>query len=259
MRYYDAHIHADNRSFEELQTMALFGTEKAITCAVGAGYTSVPALRDHFRHLARREPARAARASLPLKAALGLHPMGAGQLDLAAFLGMLREAFAQEANAVALGEVGLERSTPQEHELLLSQLKLAQELRLPAIIHCPEANKLPVTQEVLRIVKESGLPPDLALIDHVNGETLELVRGVGAWAGLTVHPRSLTPAGAAALLAQFGGRRAILSSDVGSDPADLWALPKTALEARRLGVKEADLEAACYGNAASFFQQSPKA
>lgn len=251
MKFFDAHIHADCRSTEEIETMSLFGTYVAVTLAVGLGYTAPASVLDYFQKLVRDEPRRAERYALRLRTGLGLHPLTVGR-DNAAVLQALPALLAQRG-VVALGEVGLEKGTEAEVELLNYQLAIAREQDLPVVVHTPEANKLSLTGQVLKLVEGAQLKPHCVLIDHVDAETFALVKSSGYWVGLTVHPRGLTPQGAACLLQAHGVERVILSSDVGRDPADLWSLPRTALECRRLGLSPDAVEPAFFANASRFY------
>jgi hypothetical protein len=253
MRIFDAHLHADCRSLEELETMALFGTEIAVTCAVGSGFSATVSLLDYWQRIVTKEPPRAKRNCIRLGVALGLHPVAAGQPGVPGALESLPELL-RSPGVVAAGELGLETGAAAEAELLRQQLSLVKELSLPCVLHTPEENKLPVTHQVIELLERLGVDKNLILLDHVNEETYELVREYGTWIGLTVHPRSLSPQRAARLLQRYGGERAILSSDVGRDPADIWALPRTLLECRRLGVESTVQERAVYRNAWDFYQ-----
>ena len=250
MRFFDAHLHADCRSSEEIETMALFGTEAAVTLAVGAGFSASASMLDYWDRLMRAEPRRAARYSLRLGTGLGLHPVTANGdyrealEDLPTWLALL--------GVVAMGELGLETGSAQEAALLQAQLTIAKQVGLPVVLHTPEENRLAVTHQLLETVGQAALAPAVVLVDHVAEDTFETVRASGCWIGLTVHPRSLTPQRAALLLERYGPERVMLSSDVGRDPADLWSMPRTALECRRLGLGEV-AQPAFYDNACAFY------
>jgi predicted metal-dependent TIM-barrel fold hydrolase len=250
MRFFDAHLHADCRSSEELETMSLFGTEAAVTLSVGAGLSARASVLDYWDRLARSEPRRAARFSLRLGAGRGLHPAAADRDNREALESL--STYLAQPGVVALGELGLETGSAEEVALLRAQLTLSNQVGLPVVLHTPEENKLAVTRQLLGIVEQAGLGPGVVLVDHVAEESLEAVRASGCWIGLTVHPRSLTPQRATGLLELYGPERVVLSSDVGRDPADLWSLPRTALECRRLGLGEV-AQPAFYDNACAFY------
>lgn len=230
--------------------MSLFGTEAAVTLSVGAGFSAEASVLDYWDKLARAEPRRAARYGLRLGVGLGLHPITAEQ-DHREALERLPIWLALPG-VVALGELGLETGSAAEVALLQAQLATSQQVGLPVVLHAPEDNKSAVTRQLLEIVDKAGLPPALVLVDHVAEESFEAVKASGCWIGLTVHRRSLTPPRAARLLERYGPERVLLSSDVGRDPADLWSLPRTALECRRLGIGET-VQPAFYDNACRFY------
>lgn len=250
MRFFDAHLHADCRSSEEMETMSLFGTEAAVTLSVGAGLSAPASVLDYWDRLVRAEPRRAARYSLRLGAGLGLHPAAADRDNQEALESL--PTYLAMPGVVALGELGLETGSAQEVALLQAQLTIARQVGLPVLLHTPEEDKLTVTRQLLEVVGRAALAPVAVLVDHVAEESFEVVRASGCWIGLTVHPRSLTPQQAAGLLERYGPQRVMLSSDVGRDPADLWSLPRTALECRRLGLEEA-AQPAFYDNACAFY------
>lgn len=250
MRFFDAHLHADCRSSEEMETMALFGTEAAVTLSVGAGLSSTASVLDYWDRLVRSEPRRAARYSLRLGAGLGLHPAAASRDNREALESLTT--YLALPGVVAVGELGLETGSAGEVALLQAQLTVAQQMGLPVVLHTPEEGKLTVTRQLLEIVEEAALAPETVLVDHVAEESFEAVQASGCWIGLTVHPRGLTPKRAAGLLQRYGPQRVLLSSDVGRDPADLWSLPRTALECRSLGLGEV-AQPAFYDNACVFY------
>ncbi len=250
MRFFDAHLHADCRSSEEIETMSLFGTEVAVSLAVGAGLSGTASMLDYWDRLVRGEPSRAARYSLRLGVGLGLHPITANGdnrealEDLPTWLSL--------SNVVVVGEVGLETGSAKEVALLQTQLTIAKNVGLPVVLHAPEENRIAVTHQLLELVGRAALAPETVLVDHVAEDTFEVVQASGCWIGLTVHPRGLTPQRTAKLLEQYSPDRVMLSSDVGRDPADLWSMPRTALECRRLGLGEVT-QPAFYDNACAFY------
>ena len=73
--YFDAHVHADVRSYEDYEAMALAGIEKMVTCAHDVyRMTTSQVYLDHYDRLLRVETRLAARAGVDLYVALGVHP-----------------------------------------------------------------------------------------------------------------------------------------------------------------------------------------
>jgi TatD DNase family protein len=88
-------------------------------------------------------------------AAVGIHPHDVGQIDNKTY-DNLKE-LARRGKVVAYGEIGLDffrNISPQAQQIekFGEQLQLAQELRLPVIIHDRDAH-----EESLRMVKASGI------------------------------------------------------------------------------------------------------
>jgi TatD DNase family protein len=102
-------------------------------------------------------------------AVIGVHPHNAHDCD-AQRLEQLRE-LARSTKVVAIGETGMDlhykNSTPlQQEDSLRHHLRLAQELSLPVVMHCREAEPL-----VAEIVREVGLPAAGGAIHCFTGTT----------------------------------------------------------------------------------------
>jgi TatD DNase family protein len=150
MRLTDTHCHLDYEKFspdraEVLQRAWEAGLEKIL----------IPGLNLESSHaalaLAERDPR--------LFAAVGIHPSDAltwQENSLAA----LRE-MAQSNRVKAIGEIGLDyywddAPHPLQHSILQAQLQLAEELRLPVILHLREAADAPegsCSQDLLAILR----------------------------------------------------------------------------------------------------------
>lgn len=84
-----------------------------------------------------------------IRASVGLHPQDAGDItDIVKAINQLRN-LARDQKVVAIGEIGLDYYSPRgpittsqrekQKELLIAQLELAHELRLPIIFHIRDA------------------------------------------------------------------------------------------------------------------------
>ncbi|MEV6406570.1 hydrolase TatD [Streptomyces bobili] len=78
--------------------------------------------------------------------------------------------------------------TPAEDTALAAQLQLAAAHGLPALVHTPHRDKLAGLRRTLDVVRESALPEDHVLIDHLNETTVKEAKDRGCWLGLSVHP-----------------------------------------------------------------------
>ncbi|HLF00820.1 MAG TPA: TatD family hydrolase [Anaerolineales bacterium] len=120
-------------------------------------------------------------------AAVGFHPHDAGKLS-DADLSELRR-LAQHPKVKAIGEIGLDyyrNLSPREaqQQAFRKQLALAEELNLPVIIHCREAQT-----EVMAVLKEwaSGFAGARGVLHSYSGDRAQLgaVMEIGFHIGLT--------------------------------------------------------------------------
>ena len=93
----------------------------------------------------------------------------------------------------------------------------------------------------LEILGESGLSPERVLADHLDGTCLDLAAQAGCWLGLSVHPAKLSARQAAEMVSDHGAERIIVTSDTGSNPSYLFALPAFVAAGDALGLPEAQI------------------
>ena len=92
---------------------------------------------------------------------------------------------------LGLGEIGLEKNTSHEREILLAQLDLAEEVVDRGKIfgiHTPRRNKDVVTRETLKLLKPYLVFREQIVIDHCNKNTIQSVLKSGLWVGITLNP-----------------------------------------------------------------------
>ncbi|CAB3287503.1 TatD-related deoxyribonuclease [Methanocaldococcus lauensis] len=248
----DAHTHLDVRSFEDLEKMALCGIETIITCAHDPYKMSSPDVYlDHWDRLINLEVKRGKMAGVSVKVAVGVHPMGYPK-NWMPLIKKLPE-FLENENVVAIGETGLHYLTEDEKNLLREQLILAKDYKMPIIIHTPEKNKKEALIEILKILDEVKIKDDLVMIDHINKETVELIdRDV--FVGLTVQPSMKLSHEEAAEIIKDYDKKFILSSDLGSLKADIYALPRTKLYMKKISVDEKKIINSTFKNAKEFYR-----
>jgi len=251
--YFDAHIHADVRSYEDFEKMALAGVEKAVTCAHDVyPMSSAQVYLDHFERLVKMETKRASRAGVELYAALGIHP-GAIPRDYEQLLEKLPKLLGED-KVVALGEAGIGVDSPLKRGVLGRQLEIASREDKPIIVHTPGARKEKAVQEIVELVEESGIKESKVLVDHLTERSLPALEGSGVYRGLSIQPPSkLSATEAAKIVEEQGAERLILSSDISSIPSDPLALPRSALEMRKGGISREEIERATWSNAMKFY------
>ncbi len=210
-KYFDAHIHSEGRSVEDLITMSKQGIKAAVTCAF---YPIEPryqeTLIDLFRKLSKFETHRGVKAAMDLYTAIGIHPR-----CIPPAVDKVLDFMECDDKAVAFGEIGLENAGDKEIEVFLKQLKLAKRVDKCCIIHTPKNNKQQVTEKIMGILKGLEFPPERAVIDHAGTSTVEMILNKGFTAGLTVEEGKLSEQDVAWIVEVFGSDNMVLNSDTG--------------------------------------------
>lgn len=113
----------------------------------------------------------------------------------------LRAHLAEHADALGIGEVGLETGSPREVRVLEDQLDLALSLGLPCGLHTPRRDKERVFGLLSEVLRAHDLRGARVVVDHVDSvRMLDAVLDLGCWAGITVSPTKSSPAQALAML-----------------------------------------------------------
>jgi predicted metal-dependent TIM-barrel fold hydrolase len=234
--FFDAHLHADGLSEQDLESMSLFGVKGALLSARDVVSSSVKDLVSYFEEILCLQAQRLLKQGVRPYAALGVHPGRIPWHGLEEVLAAIPR-LASAGRLVALGEIGLDRGGPREEQVLERQLELAREVNLPVLAHTPERDKPRITRRLLAILRASGLAPQSILVGHADARTLRLVRECGFFAGLTLNPTRLTVEAAVDLVSAFGSEGLVASSDSGGGAHDILTLPRAAslLEERGLG------------------------
>ncbi|MCK9151233.1 TatD family hydrolase [Methanobacterium alcaliphilum] len=250
----DGHIHADTRPYEDFEKMAISGINAAISCAHDPLKMSTSAvIFDHFDRLVNNDRERAAKNGLTLYFALGIHPRSISS-DFEKVLHKLPKILKNE-RVVAIGEIGLETTSPKEIDVFIQQLRIADDLKAKVIVHTPRTNKKEVTEITKNILLEN-IEPKRVLIDHVDFTIVDSLIDEQFTLGLTVQPLKMSPKDAFILLNDYGLEKFVLNSDMSSSPSDPLSVPKTVHELRMNGFDEKDIQLVSETNAAKFFNIS---
>ncbi|MDO8870082.1 MAG: TatD family hydrolase [Methanobacteriaceae archaeon] len=247
----DAHIHADTRPYEDFEKMAISGIDKAITCAHDPlRMTTSEVVLDHFHRLVSNDVKRANENGLKLYVALGLHPRSISknhEIIIQALPNLL-----QNNLMVAIGEIGLEKTSSEEINVFIEQLKIADDLKAKVIVHTPRTNKKEVTKTTKKIILEN-INPKLVIIDHIDFDIVNDLIDQDFTLGITVQPRKMAPQDAVNLLKEYGTDKFVLNSDISSSPSDPLSVPKTVHQMRLADFKEKDIAKVSEKNASAFF------
>lgn len=253
--FFDAHLHADGLSNQDLTSMAAFGLRAALVPARDAVGDSVKDYVAHFQGLLSLQSRRLARLGVRAYAALGVHPARIPWHGLEEILAVIPR-LAGDGRLVAIGEIGLEKGGPREEQVFERQLELARELNLPVVVSTPERDKARHTRRLLAMLRAAGVAPESALVCHASSQTLKTIRECGFRAGLTVNPVRLGAAEAAGLVRAFGSEGLIASSDAGDGVSDILSLPHAASVMAEAGLSASVVRRVLCDNALAFFKLS---
>ena len=260
MRIVDPHIHMYTRTTDDYEQMALAGIESVIDPAfwLGSARHYAGTFYDYFEHLLGYEAERAAQYGIQHHCALSVNPREANDLALANEVLERLPEFLSRPNCVAVGEVGFDRITEAEEEVLRKQLRLAGERRMPVLVHTPHQYKRVGVERILKIIVDEGCDQDLILVDHNTEETMPLFAGLRVWRALTVYPvTKLSPERAVNIVRQYGVERLLVNSSADWGPSDVLSVPRVAKQLLGVGFPREEVERLVFWNPIGFFSQSP--
>ena len=262
MRIFEPHIHCYSRTTDDYEKMALAGIEAIVEPAfwLGGARTSVGTFVDYFEHLLGFERERAANYGIDYFVTLSVTPREANTRPMADQVVELLPQYLQRDGVVGLGEVGFDRATPDEEEILRRQLRIARKLACPIVVHSPHQHKKVGIQRILAILDEEKIEPGLVDLDHNTEETMPLyAKHPGMWRGLTVYPLTkLSVERAANIVQQYGVDHLLINSSADWGVSAPLSVPRVALELERRGVTRDQIEQLVFRNPIEFYKQSPK-
>lgn len=259
MKMFDPHIHMTSRTTDDYQAMAHAGIAAIVEPAfwVGQPRTHVGSFEDYFLSLMGWERFRASQFGIKHFCTLGMNPKEANHEDLANGVLALLPKYLEKDGVVAVGEIGFDDMTPQEERIFQRQIELALSADLPILIHTPHRDKKRGTERTIAVVRESGIAPEMVLIDHNNEETLPLTLDSGCWAGHSIYPNTkMDELRMVSLVQKYGKERIIINSAADWGVSDPLKVPKTVAAMRDAGIPAADIETIAWTNPATFFDQS---
>jgi predicted metal-dependent TIM-barrel fold hydrolase len=261
VKLFDPHIHMTSRTTDDYQAMADAGVAAIVEPAfwLGQPRTHVGTFEDYFLSLLGWERFRASQFGIRHFCTMGLNPKEANNEQVAEGVMELLQLYVEKDGVVAVGEIGYDDVTPKEESIFQRQIALAKDAALPILIHTPHRDKKKGTLRTLDVVKESGFPPELTIVDHTNEETLQAVLDSGCWAGHSIYPKTkMDEQRMVTLVQRFGSERILVNSAADWGVSDPLKVPKTAQTMREAGITEAAIETICWKNPIAFFAQSKR-
>ncbi|MVO87191.1 hydrolase TatD [Streptomyces sp. p1417] len=255
MRIFDPHIHMTSRTTDDYEAMYAAGVRAVVEPAfwLGQPRTSPASFVDYFDSLLGWEPFRAAQYGIAHHCTIALNPKEANDPRCAPVLDVLPRYLVKD-NVVAVGEIGYDSMTPAEDHALAAQLGLAADHELPALVHTPHRDKLTGLRRTLDVVRESPLPLERVLIDHLNETTVKEAKDAGCWLGFSVYPDTkMDEERMVAILREYGPDQVLVNSaaDWGkSDPLKTRKVGDAMLDA---GFSDDDVDRVLWRNPVAFY------
>lgn len=251
---FDAHIHPETLSDQDLETMRYFGVRAVLAVAHHDPIEkSAKHVLQHFDDLLARQLPRIEKAGIRAYVGLGVHPQAIPRRGLPEILSALPGYF-RGGKVVAVGEVGLHRGSELEEEAMTEQLLLARRLKLPVIVHTPHRSKEALTRRALTLIRDSAVVASRVLVDHASDRTVRPILECGHFAGLTVHPDELEAEAAVRIVNKLGTDRVVLNSDSGDGAGDIVGLARAARLLEKAELSPAVVARVTYKNAARFLR-----
>ncbi len=262
MFYIDPHIHMVSRVTDDYETLARMGCLAVSEPAFWAGFDrgSVDGFRDYFRHLTEVEPRRAAQFGVQHYTWLCINAKEAENVELSREVIAAIPEFLDRSNVLGIGEIGLNKNTPNEATVFLEHVELALRYDLPILIHTPHLeDKYMGTRMILDMLADfPQLEPARVLVDHVEEHTVRDVLERGYWAGMTLYPvTKCTPQRAADIVEMYGTERLLVNSAGDWGPSKPTAVPDFIMEMRRREHPFEAIQQVVLENPMRFFGQSP--
>jgi predicted metal-dependent TIM-barrel fold hydrolase len=260
MRILDPHVHMYSRTMDDYEKMSLCGVEMIVEPSfwLGSNRSSPHTFFDYFQHILEFEPKRASKFGISHYSCIGMNPKEANNLDLALKVIEGLEPFLDHTNCLALGEIGFDRNTDAEEEVMRRQLRIAKEKGMLVMVHTPHTEKREGTERTVRVLKEEQMDPNLILIDHNTEETIDITLDYGAWAGMTIYPGKVSPERAIAILQKYGTNRMMINSAADWGPSDSLSIPKTCRKMKEIGFSKEEIQKVVWENPYQFYSLSGK-
>lgn len=259
MKIFEPHIHMFSRTTDDYERMALAGIVAVLEPAfwLGQPRTCVGSFKDYFDTLLGWERFRASQFGIRHYCTMGLNPKEANDDRVNAGVLELLEDYVNKEGVLGVGEIGFDDMTEREVEYFRAQIELAKRNDLPILIHTPHRDKKQGVVRTLELVRETGIPEEMVLVDHNNEETTPLVKETGCWLGYSIYPGTkMTPERMVEIFRRWGTDKMLINSAGDWGISDPLLVPKTVLVMRKAGMEEEEIEKVVWRNPIQFFAQS---
>lgn len=257
----EPHIHMYSRTTDDYQAMYKAGIRACVEPSfwMGCNRRYAGTFFDYFRLILEFETVRARRFGIDHFSAVSLNPKEAEDEKLADEVIAGLGEYLDHPRCVALGEIGFNNITPSEEKAFISQLRIAEERKMPVIVHLPHVDKLRGTQRSIEIIKAEGFTRKRIVLDHNTEETIRLSLESGCYAGMTVYPISkLSPERVSNMIREYGSERITVNGSADWGVSDPLSLVKVVERMSQDGHTGKTMQDVVFNNAMAFYSQSPK-
>ncbi len=261
MKIIEPHIHMYSRTTDDYTRMYEAGIRACVEPSfwLGVDRRYAGTFFDYFKLILEFETVRARRFGIDHFCAISLNPKEAEDEGLAnEVIDGLGE-YLDHPRCVALGEIGFNNNTKNEEKAFVKQFRIAEERKMPVIVHLPHFDKLKGAVRIAEIVKAEGFAVDRVVIDHNTEETIEVSLDTGCYAGMTVYPISkLTPERVSDMITEYGSERIIVNGSADWGVSDPLSLIKVVDYMKEHGHSEQTIQNLVFNTAMEFYSHSPK-
>jgi uncharacterized protein len=261
MRIIEPHIHTVARTVDDYMNMAVAGIVACVEPSFWAGTDrrAVASFEDYWEHMITHETLRAARHGIRHYVMVGVNPKEARSPVAAAAVEALPP-YLDRPNVIGIGEIGFDLITAEEEDIFRRQLRMAEERRMPVIIHSPHHNKKRGIERIVAVLEQENATRERILLDHNTEETVEAALATGCWVGMTVYyVTKLSAERAVNLLIRYGTDQMIVNGSADWGWSDPLAVPKVAAQMRCSGLfSEKEVEKVVFNNPFGFLRHSPR-
>lgn len=263
MRFIEPHAHMVSRVTDDYRDMVAAGCAAVCEPAFWAGFdrSSAQGFFDYFLQITEHEPKRAAKYGLPHFCWLCINPKESEDVKLAKDVVALIPQFLDRPTVLGLGEIGLNKNSRNELEVLEMHIELAAQHDLLILAHTPHLeDKHKGTRLTIDALKNNRrIRPERVIIDHVEEHTIGMVLQADFWAGMTLYPGSkCTSSRAIDMIERYGPDRLWMNSACDWGESVPLAVPYTALEMRKRGHSPEEIDRIIYQNPFVFLSQCAK-
>jgi predicted metal-dependent TIM-barrel fold hydrolase len=261
MKIIEPPIHMYARTTDDYQRMYKAGIRACVEPSfwLGSKRHYAGTFFDYFRLILEFETTRAERFGIDHYAAISMNPKESEDRVLAKEVidGMIE--FLDHPRCIGIGEIGFNNNSKEEEYAFERQLNIANERKIPVIIHLPHTGKVAGVKKTVDIIRNEGIPQELVVIDHNTEESMPYARATECYTGMTVYPISkLTPGRVSELVKEFGSSRMIINGSADWGISDPLSLVKVVEYMKSDGHSGKTIQSILFDNPNEFYGSSPK-